>query len=80
MDNADIEAGTEEEFRGQRGCKYHPVVDDDCAVLEMSSMDPSSSSSSSLSSLPVHQASLKKIKVSTQENMGSNHNYLNIQK
>ncbi|KAM1561620.1 hypothetical protein ACFX1Z_004727 [Malus domestica] len=73
MDNVDVEAGAEDEFRGQRGRKYRPVVDNDRAVLEMSPMDPSSSSSSS-SSLPVHQASLKKIKVSTQENMGSNIN------
>ncbi|KAB2637176.1 cation-chloride cotransporter 1-like [Pyrus ussuriensis x Pyrus communis] len=61
MDNADVEAGAEEEFRGQMGRKYRPVVDDDRAVLEMSSMDPSSSSSSS-SSLPVHQASLKYVR------------------
>ncbi|CAN6679130.1 unnamed protein product [Malus baccata var. baccata] len=52
-----VEAGAEDEFRGQRGHKYRPVVDNDRAVLEMSPMDPSSSSSSS-SSLPVHQASL----------------------
>ncbi|KAM1102453.1 hypothetical protein ACFX2I_011089 [Malus domestica] len=53
-----VEAGAEDEFRGQRGHKYRPVVDNDRAVLEMSPMDPSSSSCSS-SSLPVHQASLK---------------------
>ncbi|XP_008225560.1 PREDICTED: cation-chloride cotransporter 1 [Prunus mume] len=70
MDNADVEAGGEDEFHGKSGRKYRPVVDDDRAVLEMSSMDPSSSSSSS-SALPVHQASLKRIKVGTQENMGS---------
>ncbi|XP_021812404.1 cation-chloride cotransporter 1 [Prunus avium] len=70
MDNADVEAGGEDEFHGKSGRKYRPVVDDDRAVLEMSSMDPSSSSSSS-SALPVHQASLKTIKVGTQENMGS---------
>lgn len=58
MDNADVEAGGEDEFHGKSGRKYRPVVDDDRAVLEMSSMDPSSSSSSS-SALPVHQASLK---------------------
>ncbi|CAB4276544.1 unnamed protein product [Prunus armeniaca] len=69
MDNADVEAGVEDEFHGKSGRKYRPVVDDDRAVLEMSSMDPSSSSSSS--ALPVHQASLKRIKVGTQENMGS---------
>ncbi|BBH01156.1 cation-chloride co-transporter 1 [Prunus dulcis] len=70
MDNADVEAGGEDEFHGKSGRKYRPVVDDDRAVLEMSSMDPSSSSSSS-STLPVHQASLKRIKVGTQENVGS---------
>ncbi|ONI11133.1 hypothetical protein PRUPE_4G088900 [Prunus persica] len=70
MDNADVEAGGEDEFHGKSGRKYRPVVDDDRAVLEMSSMDPSSSSSSS-SALPVHQASLKRIKVGTQENVGS---------
>lgn len=65
MDNADVEAGVEEEFRGRRGRKYRPVVDDDDrAVLEMSSMDPSSSSSSSVSA---HQASLKYV-----------HNYLGL--
>ncbi|KAL6282723.1 hypothetical protein ACE6H2_013652 [Prunus campanulata] len=73
MDNADVEAGGEDEFHGKSGRKYRPVVDDDRAVLEMSSMDPSSSSSSS-SALPVHQASLKTIKVGTQENMGSDAN------
>ncbi|KAB2632686.1 cation-chloride cotransporter 1-like [Pyrus ussuriensis x Pyrus communis] len=56
MDNVDVEAGAEDEFDGQRGCKYRSVVNDDCAVLEISPMDPSSSSSTSL---PIHQALLK---------------------
>lgn len=57
MDNGDIEGGGDDQFHAPRGRKYSPVVDDDDrAVLEMSSMDPSGSSSSSL---PVHQASLK---------------------
>lgn len=46
MDNGDIESG-EEEFHGQRGRKYRPVEAHDRAVLEMSSMDPGASSSSS---------------------------------
>nr|XP_011460655.1 PREDICTED: cation-chloride cotransporter 1 isoform X1 [Fragaria vesca subsp. vesca] len=74
MDNADVEAGGDDEFQGRRGRKYRPVVDDDDrAVLEMSSMDPSSSSSSS--SHPA-QSSLKyvKIKVSSEENLASNIN------
>uniref|UniRef100_A0A6P3ZRH8 cation-chloride cotransporter 1 n=1 Tax=Ziziphus jujuba TaxID=326968 RepID=A0A6P3ZRH8_ZIZJJ len=71
IDNGDIEGGGDDQFHVPMGRKYRPVVDDDRAVLEMSSMDPSGSSSSS-SSLPVHQASLKKIKVSSQPNMGSN--------
>ncbi|XP_062012632.1 cation-chloride cotransporter 1 [Rosa rugosa] len=70
MDNADVEAGGDDEFQGRRGRKYRPVVgDDDRAVLEMSSIDPSSSSSSSQ---PAHQSSLKNIKVSSEENLGSN--------
>lgn len=57
MDNGDIEGGGDDQFHAPRGRKYSPVVDDDDrAVLQMSSMDPSGSSSSSL---PVHQASLK---------------------
>lgn len=47
MDNGDIEGG-EEEFHEQRGRKYRPVVAHDRAVLEMSSMDPGSSSDASL--------------------------------
>ncbi|KAK6932092.1 Amino acid permease/ SLC12A domain [Dillenia turbinata] len=46
MGNEDIESG-DEEFSSQRGRKYRPVVAHDRAVLEMSSMDPGSSSSSS---------------------------------
>ncbi|KAF3450327.1 hypothetical protein FNV43_RR06407 [Rhamnella rubrinervis] len=57
MDNVDIEGGGDDQFHAPRGRKYSPVVDDDDrAVLEMSSMDPSGSSSTSL---PVRQASLK---------------------
>ena len=63
MDNGDIESGAEENFHAPIGRKYRPVVDDDSAVLELSSMDPSGSSpppSSSSSAFPaVHQAPLK---------------------
>ncbi|KAK6917091.1 SLC12A transporter, C-terminal [Dillenia turbinata] len=61
MDNEDIESG-DEEFSSQRGRKYRPVVAHDRAVLEMSSMDPGSSSSP----FPNHD-SLKKIKVGSRE-------------
>lgn len=58
MDNGDIESGAEENFRSPIGRKYRPVVDEDSAVLELSSMDPSGSSSSS--SVPVvHQTPVK---------------------
>ncbi|KAL5577355.1 hypothetical protein UlMin_019054 [Ulmus minor] len=70
MDNGDIEGGGDDNFSAQRGRKYRPVVDNDSAVLEMSNLDPSGSSSSS-TSLPVHPVSLKKIKVSSQENISS---------
>lgn len=44
MDNGDIE-GADEEFPGRiSGRKYRPVVANDRAVLQMSSMDPGSSS------------------------------------
>ena len=56
MDNGDIESA-EEEFPGRIGArKYRPVVANDRAVLQMSSIDPGSSSSSSAG---VHQASLQ---------------------
>ncbi|KAE7996099.1 hypothetical protein FH972_000847 [Carpinus fangiana] len=72
MDNGDID-GAEEEFPARiGGRKYRPVVANDRAVLEMSSMDPGSSSSpSSSSTFSDHQASLKKVKVGTQANMGA---------
>lgn len=56
MDNADIESG-EEDFHGKRGRKYRPVEAHDRAVLEMSSMDPGSSSSSP--SVPMRHPSMK---------------------
>lgn len=45
--------GDESEFRAERGKKYHPVVaqDNDRAVLEMSSLDRSTSASSSDSNI-----------------------------
>ncbi|KAH9796180.1 Cation-chloride cotransporter 1 [Citrus sinensis] len=60
MDNEDIEGG-EEEFRAQLGRKYRPVVAHDRAVLQMSSMDPGSTSDSSP----------KNVKIDGKENMGS---------
>ncbi|PON54740.1 SLC12A transporter family [Parasponia andersonii] len=72
MDNGDIESGAEENFHAPLGRKYRPVVDNDSAVLEMSPMDPPGSSSSSSSALPVvRQAPLKKVKVSSRENLDS---------
>ncbi|XP_041024126.1 cation-chloride cotransporter 1-like [Juglans microcarpa x Juglans regia] len=64
MDNGDIESA-DEEFPGRiSGRKYRPVVANDRAVLQMSSMDPGSSSATATFSN--HQASLKKIKAGTQ--------------
>ncbi|XP_021904773.1 cation-chloride cotransporter 1 [Carica papaya] len=65
MDNGDIEGG-DDELRPQTGRKYRPVVAHDRAIVEMSSMDPGSPSTS----IPIHN--IKKIKVSTQANMGPN--------
>lgn len=62
MDNGDIEGGPEDNFHAPIGRKYRPVVDNDSAVLEMSSMGPSGSSSSSSSALPVPQAPLKYVR------------------
>ncbi|XP_054803506.1 cation-chloride cotransporter 1 isoform X1 [Prosopis cineraria] len=67
MDNGDLDGSGEDEFHGQRGRKYRPVLDNDRAVLEMSSMDPGSSSSS----YPNKPASLKKINVNASANVGS---------
>ncbi|KAL6991632.1 Protein ccc1 [Sarracenia purpurea var. burkii] len=73
MDNGEIEGSDDNEFPrshvGLGGRKYWPVVahDNDRAVLEMSSLDPGSSSSSSFP----NSDNPKKIKVSTQLNMGS---------
>ncbi|KAK4270814.1 hypothetical protein QN277_019583 [Acacia crassicarpa] len=64
MDNGDLDGSGEDEFHGQRGRKYRPVLDNDRAVLEMSSMDPGSSSSS-------YPASLKNINVNASANVGS---------
>ncbi|KAH7568504.1 hypothetical protein ACOSP7_011486 [Xanthoceras sorbifolium] len=67
MDNGDIEGG-EEEFHGQGGRKYRPVVADDRAVLQMSSMDPGSPSSSSLPGIP---PPLKNVRVDVEAKMRS---------
>ncbi|KAI4297495.1 hypothetical protein L6164_037384 [Bauhinia variegata] len=65
MSNADIEGAGDDDFGSQDkgGRKYRPVLDNDRAVLEMSSMDPGSSSS--FANPP---ASLKKINVSKSGN------------
>ncbi|KAF5738346.1 cation-chloride cotransporter 1 [Tripterygium wilfordii] len=67
MDNEDIE-GRDEEFlsRMPGGRKYRQVVANDQTVLEMSTIDPGPSSSSSSE---IHQTSFKKIKVGRQANM-----------
>ncbi|KAF8413519.1 hypothetical protein HHK36_001509 [Tetracentron sinense] len=65
MDNGEIESA-EDEFPSQSGRKYRPVVAHDRAVLEMSSMESGSSPG-----LPNPETSLKKIKISSQANMGS---------
>lgn len=45
MDSEDVESGVEDDFQTQHGGrKYRPVVAHDRAVLEMSSIDPGSSS------------------------------------
>lgn len=49
MDNGDIEGG-DDELRPQTGRKYRPVVAHDRAIVEMSSMDPGSPSTS----IPIH--------------------------
>lgn len=63
--NGEIESA-DEEFHSQSGRKYRPVVAHDRAVLEMSSLDPESSSTSANA-----QSSLRKVKVSLPENMHS---------
>lgn len=54
MGDSDIEGGGggEDDFRSPIGRKYRPVLANDRAVLEMSSMDPGSSSTSSSSAFP----------------------------
>lgn len=68
MDSGEIE-GVDDEFPSQNrpsGSKYIPVVAHDRAVLEMSSMDPRSSSTFSERDSP-----LKNIKVKSQANMNT---------
>ncbi|XP_028783358.1 cation-chloride cotransporter 1 [Neltuma alba] len=67
MDNGDLDGSGEDEFHGQRGRKYRPVLANDRAVLEMSSMDPGSSSSS----YPNQPASVKTININAGANVGS---------
>ncbi|KAK9289193.1 hypothetical protein L1049_017667 [Liquidambar formosana] len=65
MDNGEIE-GADDEFPPQGGRRYRPVVAHDRAVLEMSSLDPGSSSA-----LPTPKPPLRNIKVNSQANMDS---------
>ncbi|KAK3432676.1 cation-chloride cotransporter 1 [Eucalyptus grandis] len=77
MDNGgDIESGAEDEFPQPGRRKYRPVVAHDRAVLQMSSMDPGSSSppSSSSSALPHPDVPLRNIKVGQQANVGRDAN------
>ncbi|XP_042513128.1 cation-chloride cotransporter 1-like [Macadamia integrifolia] len=69
MENGEIE-NADEELPSPSGRKYRPVVAHDRAVLQMSSIDTESSSSSS-SQLPNPDGPLKKVKVNLQSNMGS---------
>ncbi|XP_022748732.1 cation-chloride cotransporter 1 isoform X4 [Durio zibethinus] len=64
MNNGDLEGGGDEAFHAKGGRKYSPVRPHDRAVLEMSSMDPGSSSSDS-------HSSIRKIKVGTQGKLDS---------
>ncbi|XP_057949131.1 cation-chloride cotransporter 1 isoform X7 [Malania oleifera] len=68
MDNGEIGEGGGGEISPQSGRKYRPVVAHDRAVLEMSSLDSSPSSSSA--SFSARETPLKKIKVASQANMG----------
>ncbi|KAJ8758590.1 hypothetical protein K2173_000311 [Erythroxylum novogranatense] len=63
MNNGDADDGFHPPTTGR---KYRPVVDSDRAVLEMSSIDPGSSSSASL---PTQQSNFMKTNVGPQVNM-----------
>ncbi|KAG6639259.1 hypothetical protein CIPAW_10G086400 [Carya illinoinensis] len=66
MDNADIESA-DEEFPGRiGGRKYRPVVANDRVVLEMSSMDPGSSSPASETFSDLQASLNRKIKAGTE--------------
>ncbi|KAJ8627276.1 hypothetical protein MRB53_020583 [Persea americana] len=65
-ENVEIE-GPEEELPSTRGRQYLPVGANDRAVLQMSSIEGPSGSSSE--QVPGHENSLKKIKVTTQANI-----------
>uniref|UniRef100_A0A2P2IQ39 Uncharacterized protein MANES_06G060500 n=1 Tax=Rhizophora mucronata TaxID=61149 RepID=A0A2P2IQ39_RHIMU len=69
MDNGDLESGAQDVSRPSAGRRYRPVVDNDRAVLEMSSLDSGSSSSSSAAAVaPVsnHQSDVKKVTLNDQ--------------
>lgn len=62
MGDSDIEGaggGGDDGFRSPIGRKYRPVLANDRAVLEMSSMDPGSSSSASSSAFPDQPTNLR---------------------
>lgn len=64
MGDSDIEGaggGGDDGFRSPIGRKYRPVLANDRAVLEMSSMDPGSSSSASSSAFPDQPTNLRYI-------------------
>lgn len=74
MGDSDIEGaggGGDDGFRSPIGRKYRPVLANDRAVLEMSSMDPGSSSSASSSAFPDQPTNLRKINVGKSGNGSS---------
>ncbi|GAU43104.1 hypothetical protein TSUD_372990 [Trifolium subterraneum] len=66
MGDSDVEGGAagDDGFHSPIGRKYRPVLANDRAVLEMSSIDPGSSSSASSSVFPDQPPNLRKINVS----------------
>ncbi|CAJ1975644.1 unnamed protein product [Sphenostylis stenocarpa] len=64
--DGDIEGG-DDGFRSPIGRQYRPVLANDRAVLEMSSMDPGSTSSSSTAAFADHPPNLRKVKTSVSD-------------
>ncbi|KAK2450827.1 cation-chloride co-transporter [Trifolium repens] len=73
MGDSDVEGGAAGDggFHSPIGRKYRPVLANDRAVLEMSSIDPGSSSSASSSVFPDQPPNLRKINVSKSGNGSS---------